>query len=316
MAELSSRDVHADAYLNSLSIGYKNDLYIADTIAPIVPVRRQSDIVPKYTQSDWFRNQAAIRAPGTLSERGGFTVDTTDHYFCPRFSFGFEIPDEVRDNTDAPYDMDRDGTMFVMDRLQLKREATWAGKFFTTGQWGADVTPDVLWDIYDSTSHPINDITTYQDAVEGRIAKMPNKFVLGKSVFSKLKNHPEIMDRIKYVQKAVVTVDMLASLLDIEQVLVGRAIYTTSPEGTPEDSVVYQRIWGNDALLLYAPAAPSLMTPAATYTFTWQRVPNSIQYFTRKRNDEREVDILEGNTYFDQHITSKRAGQFVNNPIA
>jgi hypothetical protein len=315
LAEISARDVHADQYLTNLSIGYKNDLYIADTVAPIVPVRRQSDIVPKYDQSHWFRNQAAIRAPGTLSQRGGFTVDTTDHYYCPRFSFGFEIPDEVRDNTDAPYDLDRDGTMFVTDRLMMKREVTWAGKFFTTGVWGADVTPTPLWSVY-GTSTPLVDITTYQDAVEGRIARMPNKFILGKQVFSVLKWHPNVMDTIKYVQKAVVTTDLLASLLDIEQVLVGRAIYTASPEGTAEASVVYQRIWGKNALLLYTPGAPSLMTPAATYTLTWQRVPNSIQYFTRKRNDEREVDILEGNTYFDQHITSQRAGQFISAPIA
>ena len=67
MAEMVSRDVHIDAMLTNLSIGYKNDLYIADQIAPIVPVRRQSDIIPKYDQSHWFRNQAAIRAPGTAS---------------------------------------------------------------------------------------------------------------------------------------------------------------------------------------------------------------------------------------------------------
>lgn len=315
MAEITSRDIHVDALLTNMSIGYKNDMYIADSIAPIVPVRKQSDIVPRYDQSHWFRNQAAIRAPGTLSERGGFTVDNTMTYYCPRYSFGFEIPDEVRDNTDAPYDLDRDGTAFVTDRLQMKREVSWATQYFTTGKWGADVTPSVLWSTY-GTSTPLVDITNYQDAVEGRIARMPNKFVLGKQVMSILKWHPDIADRIKYVQRAVVTTELLASLLDIETVLVGRAIYTTSPEGTAEASVVYNRVWGKHALLLYTPSAPSLMTPAATYTFTWQRVPNSIQYFTRKRNDEREVDILEGNTYFSQHITSSRAGQFINAPVA
>jgi hypothetical protein len=314
LAEITSRDVHADAYLTNLSIGYKNDLYIADQVAPIVPVRRQSDIIPKYDQSHWFRNQSVIRAPGTLSERGGFTVNTDDHYYCPRYSFGFEIADETRDNTDAPYDLDRDGTAFVTDRLMMKREINWASRYFTTGIWGADVTPSVLWDVY-GTSTPLVDLTTYQDAVEGRIARMPNLLVMGKQVFSELKWHPDLMDKIKYTQRGVVTTDLLAALIDIERILVGRAIFTASAEGTAEASVVYQRIWGNDALLLYTPSAPSLMTPAATYTFSWQRVPNAIQYFTRKRNDEREIDILEGNTYFAHHVTSNRAGQFINNPV-
>ena len=55
-------------------------------------------------------------------ERGGFTVDTSATYYCPRYSFGFEIPDETRDNTDPPWDLDRDGTAFVTDRLMMKRE--------------------------------------------------------------------------------------------------------------------------------------------------------------------------------------------------
>ena len=315
MAEITSRDVHVDQLLTNMSIGYKNDLYIADSIAPIVQVRRQSDIIPKYDQSHWFRNQAALRAPGTMSQRGGFTVDTSATYYCPRYSFGFEIPDETRDNTDMPYDLDRDGTAFVTDRLMMMREVTAASRFFTTSIWGADVTPAVLWSTY-GTSTPLVDITTYQDAVEGRIARMPNRFVMGKQVFSVLKWHPDIADRIKYVQRAVVTTELFGSLLDIESVLVGRAIYTATLEGVAEASVVYQRIWGKNCLLLHVPSAPSLMTPAAAYTFTWNRVPNSIQYFTRKRNDEREVDILEGNTYFDQRVTSSRAGQFISLPIA
>lgn len=316
MAEIVSRDVHIDAMLTNLSIGYKNDLYIADQIAPIVPVRRQSDIIPKYDQSHWFRNQAVIRAPGTASERGGFTVDTSQTYYCPRYSFGFEIPDETRDNTDPPWDLDRDGTAFVTDRLMMKREISAAGKFFATGLWATpDVTPSVLWSTY-GTSTPLVDITVYQDTVEGRIARMPNKFIMGKQVFSILKWHPDLMDKIKYTQRGVVTTDLLAALIDMETVLIGRAIFTASAEGTAEASVVYQRVWGKNALLLHVPSAPSLMTPAAAYTFTWNRVPNSIQYFTRKRNDEREVDILEGNTYFDQRITSQRAGQFISLPVA
>jgi hypothetical protein len=315
VAEVTSRDLHIDALLTNMSIGYKNDLYIADSIAPIVPVMKQSDIIPKYDQSHWFRNQANIRAPGTLSQRGGYTVDTSSTYYCPRYSFGFEIPDETRDNTDAPYDLDRDGTAFVTDRLMMMREVTAATRFFTTGLWGADVTPAVLWSTY-GTSTPLVDITTYQDAVEGRIARMPNKFIMGKQVFSILKWHPDLMDKIKYTQRGVVTTDLLAALIDMETVLIGRAIFTASAEGTAEGSVVYNRIWGKNALLIHVPSAPSLMTAAAAYTFTWNRVPNSIQYFTRKRNDEREVDILEGNTYFDQRITSSRAGQFISAPVA
>ena len=96
-------------------------MYIADTVFPLIPVQRQSNLIPRYDQSPWFRNQAANRAPGTLPHRDGFTV-TSELYATLQYAFGYEIPDEYRANTDAPYDLERDGTAFVTDRLQMARE--------------------------------------------------------------------------------------------------------------------------------------------------------------------------------------------------
>jgi hypothetical protein len=58
------------------------------------------------------------------------------------------------------------------------------------------------------------------------------------------------------------------------------------------------------------------MTPAAAYAFTWQRVANSLQYVKRMRDEEREVDIIEGNTYFQHKITVPRAGVFASGAVA
>ena len=128
--------------------------------------------------------------------------------------------------------------------------------------------------------------------------------------------HPDLVDTIKYTQRGVLTTDLVASLLEIDRLEIGRAIYTTSVEGTAESSVSYSRIWGKNALLMYIPASPSLMTPAAGYTFVWRRVPNALQFMKRMRDEEREVDIIEGNSYFDQKITAANAGLFLSNAVA
>src|SRR6516162_6188149 len=88
--------LRVDPLLTNVSIAYTNTAYVADQVFPIVPVEMQAGIVPKYNQSHWFRDTAQLRAPGTASVRGGFKVDITDKYYCPRFSWGFELPDEVR----------------------------------------------------------------------------------------------------------------------------------------------------------------------------------------------------------------------------
>ena len=80
-------DARVDQLLTNMSIGYRNGLYIADTIFPLCPVEQQSAIVPKFDQSHWFRDAAHLRAPGTPSRGGGWTVDKSDTYFCHRYSY-------------------------------------------------------------------------------------------------------------------------------------------------------------------------------------------------------------------------------------
>ena len=98
--------------------------------------------------------------------------------------------------------------------------------------------------------------------------------------------------------------------------LVGRAIQTTDPEGTAESAVTYTRIWGKNALMLYVPERPSLLNPAAGYTFVWNRIANAVQFMKRMRDEEREVDIIEGNSYFDQKVTVPNAGLFMSAAVA
>lgn len=312
----SPQDLHVNAMLTNISIGYTNLAYIADRIFPIVNVGRQSDIIPSYNQSFWFRDDAKVRAPGTKSEGGGYTVNATDTYFCNRWSRRFEIPDELRRNADAPWNLDSDSTRFVTDKTMMRREVNFATNFFTTGKWtdktgGVDFTK---WSDY-SASTPDVDVDKYKDEVEAKIGVEPNKLVLGKQVHLQLKNHPTLMDRIKYTQRAQLSADLIASLLELDQYLVGRSIYTTTVEGTAEASVTYTRIWGANALMLYVPGAPSLITPAAGYTFVWNVVPNAIQYIKRMRDEEKEIDIVEANTYFDQKLTLAASGIFLSTAV-
>ena len=312
-------DLHVDALLTNVSLAYRNPNYMSDDLFPLCPVKKQSDIVTKFDQSHWFRDDAKLRLPGAKSVRGGYTVDTSDHYFCNRYAIGREITDEQRDNADSVFNLDREATDWATDKVQMRRERNFSSGFFKTGVWGGGDptggTDFTRWSDY-SNSSPLVDLTTYRDNMEALIGVEPNKCVLGKQVWTKLKWHPDLIDTIKYTQKGQLSVELFTALAEFNKVHIGRGIYTASPEGTAEASVVYTRIWGKSALLLYTPAAPSLMTPAAGYTFVWQRVAAAAQYIKRLRDEEREVDIIEANSYFDQHLTAKNAGVFLSGAVA
>lgn len=318
MALPTSRDVHVDTLLTNVSIAYRNKNYIADQMFPLLPVMKRSDIVPKFDQSHWFRDQARLRAPGTRSARGGFSIDSTDTYYAKRYSFGVEIDDDTRDNADSVWALDENATNLATDMIQLRREVSLAGSHFTTGVWGNDDTGGVdftVWSNY-STSSPLVNLSDYQDEVEGRIALEANSVAMGKQVWQKLKWHPDLLDSIKYTERGVITEQLFASLTGFSKVLIGRALYTTTAEGTAESSVAYSRVWGKNVLIYFAPDSPSLMTPSAGYCFTWQRVPSSIQYMVRHRDDEAEKDIFECNSYFVHKTTAARAGTFLSGAVA
>jgi len=264
-------------------------------------------------QSDWFRNNAHRRGTGTMSRRGAFNLGT-DTYAVVRDSFGFELADEVRDATMEPFNMDRDGAIFATDKVLMAQELDFSTNLFTTGVW-TDAAGYVQWNDYGSST-PLLLVTQSIDNIESRVGREGNTLIMGKQVFTTLRWHPDLLDTIKYTQRAILTEELIQSLFGIDRLLVGRGIYTASPEGTAEASVVYSRIWGKNLLVMYNPSAPSLITPAAVYNMVWQRVPNAPLYVRRFREEPRELDVIEANGYHQFKVTSPRSGEFYANIIA
>jgi hypothetical protein len=312
-----SADLRIDQQLTNVAIRYSNQAYIADQIFPVVPVKNQSGKIPIFDQSHWFRDEAQLRAVGTRSVGGGWSV-TNASYFADRFSYRAEIYDEVRDNADSIWDLERTNTEFATDKIAMRREVAFATDFFKTGVWGNDDAGGVdftQWSDY-AFGTPLINLTDYQDEVEGRIGREADVLVIGKQVWNKLRWHPDLVETIKYSARGIPTTELVQAATGFRKILIGRSLYTADPEGTAEGSVTYSRIWGKNALILHVPEAAGLMIPAAGYTFTWARVPDSLSFVKRIRDEEREADILEVNTYFDQKVTAARAGTFLSGVVA
>lgn len=326
MPQPTQSQVHVDQLLTNVLVGFKNAQYIADDAAPILPVDKQTNLIPRVNQSAFFRDDAKIRAAGTRSNRSGFTVDNTMSYFCSRYSLGHEIPDEVRDNTDAPYDMDRESAFFVANAIQLARERAFATNMFASTPWGTTKTQGVdfgQWSNY-AGSQPLEDVTQWKDQVEGLIGMEANQMIIGKQVWvgsggvtngGGLKWHPELIDTVKYTQRGQLSIETVASLFELDRILVGRAIFTSTVEGVAESSVTYSRIFGKNALVFYNPPGPSIFKPMAMMTIVWQRVASALQYIKRFRDEQGEFDVIEGNSYFTHKAIVANAGIFASGVV-
>lgn len=269
-------DIHIDKALTNISVKYMQDSsnFIADSVFPQVPVQKQSDRYFKYLKEDWFRDDAQERAMGTESAGGDYDVDNTPTYFCKKYAFHKDVFEEDRANSDTPLTPDTDATEFVVDKLLLNKENNWAKTYFKSGVWAQDNTGVaysagvhnyIQWDDY-SYSDPIKDIADMATAMAETTGKRPNKLTIGRRVYDALRQHPDILDRIKFTQKGVITLDLIAELFDVEQILVANSIQNIAAKGQAADM---KFIMGDNALLTYSINAPKLKAATAGYTFTW-----------------------------------------------
>ena len=317
MAQPAASDVHVDRPLTNVSLAYIQQAsdFIATQFAPMIPVDRKTDTYYTYTKNDWFRDEAQLRADGVQSAGSGYGLSTAQ-YSCDVFAFHKDIGPQAMANADPAVNLEREATLLVTQRMLVRQERQWAQDCFATGIWGNDVTPSNLWSDY-AASDPISDVETGKRTVLVNTGFLPNTLVIGYDVFIKLKNHPDIIDRIKYTSSETVTLDVLARYFEVDRVMVAKAVYATNVEG---ETAAYSFVHGKHALLAYVAPNPGLMTPSAAYTFVWRGVSMGLGVnvaITREPiPNTRGAIRIEAEAAWDNKIVATDLGYFFNGAVS
>lgn len=275
----SRSDVHVDRPLTNISVAFMQDPggFVADRVFPNIPVESQGNLYFTIDRGMFNRSQMRERAPSAETAGIQWKV-ATDNYFAKVFGLHNDIADQVRANADSPLDLDRAATELLSLQALLKREVDWAAAYFTTGKWTGDqtgvdsATPAAnqfgRWDRADST--PIEVIRAQATVMQERTGFRPNRLVLGRKVYDALLDHPDMIGRLDRGQTpggpAKTMRANLASLFEVDEVVVMEAIQNTAAEG---DTNVHAFIGTKSALLLYVAPRPGIMVPSAGYTFSW-----------------------------------------------
>ena len=310
--------VHVDAILTQISVAYiqNQEHFISTKVFPIVPVDKKSDLYYVYTKNDWFRDEAERRAPATESAGSGYNIGT-DNYNCDVYAIHKDVDNQVLANTDVPLNPFRDATEFVTQKMLLRQEIQWTADYFTAGVWDTDVTLTDSWDDY-ASSDPIDDVEEGKETILGTTGHMPNTLVLGYQVWRKLKNHPDIIDRVKYTRLATpdAAAQLLAAMFGVDRILIARAIRATNAEGEAE---AYDFIQGKQALLLYTTNSPGLYSPSAGYTFAWRGVSQGLGAsigVTRIPMRLTKAERVEAEKAWDNKVVASDMGYFWTNAVA
>ena len=304
MPEPTARQSHIDRALTNVAIAYSNAAFVWPEIFPRVPVQKQSDKFFKFDKEAWFRLDTGPRAPGTRAPRGDYRLSTAG-YTCVESAIAKQIPDEVVDNSDDPLTPLVRGTQYVTAQIWSAIENDVLDLVFGNSIWSSSATPTTLWS--NDAADPWGDIETGMNAVALAIGREPNVGVIGRGLWRYLKNHPDVIDRIKggatpsNIAKA--SLEAIAMLSGLERVLLAGAVENTALEDT---AATMAYLGGNHMALLYVTSGPALDVPSAGYTFSWKNIEIS-----RYREEQEHADVVEARSSWDVVATAADAGYLI-----
>lgn len=308
--------LHVDSLLTDISVAFiqSSTKYVANRVFPTVPVAKKSDLFATYSTADFLRDEFEERHAGDEAVTIGYRTGT-DNYVATEWAAQHAIDDQVRANADSPFRPEQDAVEMLTQKLMIKREVEWVTNFFSTGDiWtgssdGADLvggTDFTQWS--NAASTPIEDVHSQMARIESNTGFLPNKLVVNRDVWFDLKNHPDIVDRIKHTSRDAVTTDLVARLLGIDEVLITAAVRNTRGEGLDHSG---SYVGSDEALLVYAAPSPTLLAPSGGYTFQWTGLlpgANQGMAVERYRQEERVSDVVRLRAAWDQKVVSSALG--------
>lgn len=307
-------DLHIDAALSNLSVKYRNEEMIWPMILPIVKVGKRSDKFYKYNKEDSYKLADDRIGPKALPNEIDWGM-AEDNYSVEDHALSDWLPQEDIDNADNPLQPEIDTVEFLNNGMDLQQEKRVADIAFVaasyptgnkvqlsgTAQWGG------------SADDPINDVLT---AVEGCFLRA-NTLVFGADAWKKFRALPEVLDAVKGSTRqqatpgGLATLGEVASLLEVNQILVGRGRYITTKEG---QTATYARIWGKHCAALHVVKSPGVKSVTFGVTFA-EMLKQTQRDFDKKRG-------IKGAHFFkvawnsDEKVIASDLGYFIEDAVA
>lgn len=261
-----------DPVLTTVAQGFQNAEMIGMNLFPSVPVGQRGGKIITFGKEDFALYNTA-RAPGANTKRIQYGYSGSP-YALESHSLEGLVPFEFMQEADAVpgIDLGRGAIIKVQNIIGLRLEYAQAVLATTAGNYPAGnkvtLAGTSQWsDLTSGVSDPVKDVEAAKEAVRGKIGKRPNTVVMGAAVWSMLRQHPKIIDRIKYTGRDSATPEMVAQLFGVKRVVVGDAVYDNG--GTFAD------VWGKAVVVAYTElgSLAELGVPSFGYTYRLNGYP-------------------------------------------
>jgi len=280
--------------------------FIAERAFPTLAVDQPSGSYYTYDASYWFTDEMARRAPGGAYAGSGYELSTAS-FTTEQFALEHVIPDEVIRAADAPLQPEQDAVAWLQNKRLIHIERQFSSDFMKTSVWGTDNTSATDWD--DATNGvPITNVQVALRTIKNATGQTADTLVMGWIVRDGLVLNTQIVDKIKYVERALPG-DLDAALpaaLGVRRLLVSKATYETAAEGVTSSMAA---ILDDDALLILAPDSIGPRTATSGATISWDG-GGGMGMFDRIRRDDVDADVARIKAQWVQKLVGNTLGYF------
>ena len=292
-----------DPVLTKLAQGYHNLELIGEVLLPTVEIDKEAGKIPKF-------GRLAFRLPSTVRNLRG-TSNRLDPEDITAIDVALEEHDveyaiDYREENEAIFSLRQFALNTTQDVIALGREKEVATLALDESKYdsGNKVTLSGTSKITSKQADIFAMFDTGIRAVKRAIGRKPNVCVIAGDVWAALKEHPAVIEKLKYSQVAIVTPEVFGKLIGIDTVKIGEAVY--------EESNQLKDIWSDAIVLAYvAPRSTerkgTVYEPSYGYTVRRQ---GGLFVDTYKENGGK-LEVIRTTDIHKPHLLGASAGYLI-----
>lgn len=301
-----------DPALTAIAVAYRNQAYIADTVAPRIPVDKQRFTFIQYSADTMFnRPDSRVGRRSKPNEVHLDALEVTDS--TEDFALDGGVPSADEENADGRYDPLGNEVMFLQELIALDREARVAGIVFNNATYDAALRQTLSGTAQFSDYTNSDPISVINDALDAPLVR-PNQMVIGQRAWTRFRAHPRIVAAVMGtgVRDGNASRQAVAELFELDEVIVGQSRMNSAKRGQAPSLT---RLWGPHIALLHKAPVPQAKG-ATTFMGSFQWGDRIASQWEDKNMGMRGGTVVRTGESLRERVIAAQAGYFIQNAVA
>ena len=296
--------------------------FIGTKVYPPLPVPNRAGQYPivKRQSGDLLRNETKVRGPGGEYSRVSRSWET-DNYTCIEYGIEVPIDDSVNRDLSRFFDLEAFELRRAYEQVQLAHEIRVSASVVDRSVWSC-ITAAITYTTTNLATFDIGyDIDLAKNAIQSRGESIDDlTVVVSLPVFLRARASTKLQNRIRGMlpSETILHLDeeSFARACGVKQVLVGRAAYDTSMQGT---TTSMSNIWGDTYVWVGKAnngAGPEqYFNGSSAFTLFWQQDGDIFQVESY-REEKKRSEIIRARQFTAEKVVLANSGELITTGYA